>query len=76
MAAAHYTLLMSVHAEPGLTGAELARRLNVTPKPSHRWWRDLRAADSWNDASIPATGTCRNYTSPTPDEKRCTRPTR
>ncbi len=32
MAAAHYTLLMSVHAEPGLTGAELARRLNVTPQ--------------------------------------------
>jgi DNA-binding MarR family transcriptional regulator len=32
MAAAHYTLLISVHAEPGLTGAELARRLNVTPQ--------------------------------------------
>ncbi|NGO08315.1 MarR family transcriptional regulator [Streptomyces sp. HC44] len=32
MAAAHYTLLISVHVEPGLTGAELARRLNVTPQ--------------------------------------------
>ncbi|MFI6935377.1 MarR family winged helix-turn-helix transcriptional regulator [Streptomyces sp. NPDC050287] len=32
LAAAHYALLMSVHAEPGLTGAELARRLNVTPQ--------------------------------------------
>ncbi|MGW5662815.1 MarR family winged helix-turn-helix transcriptional regulator [Streptomyces sp. NPDC003758] len=32
MAAAHYSLLISVHAEPGLTGAELARRLNVTPQ--------------------------------------------
>ncbi|MFD3840155.1 MarR family winged helix-turn-helix transcriptional regulator [Streptomyces sp. NPDC058642] len=32
MAAAHYTLLMSVHRDPGLTGAELARRLNVTPQ--------------------------------------------
>ncbi|MFI0990400.1 MarR family winged helix-turn-helix transcriptional regulator [Streptomyces exfoliatus] len=32
MMAAHYTLLMTVHAEPGLTGAELARRLNVTPQ--------------------------------------------
>lgn len=32
MAVAHYALLMSVHAEPGLAGAELARRLNVTPQ--------------------------------------------
>jgi DNA-binding MarR family transcriptional regulator len=32
LAASHYALLMSVHAEPGLTGAELARRLNVTPQ--------------------------------------------
>ncbi|MER7930745.1 MarR family transcriptional regulator [Streptomyces sp. NPDC096057] len=32
MAFAHYALLMSVHAEPGLAGAELARRLNVTPQ--------------------------------------------
>ncbi|GAA4624432.1 MarR family transcriptional regulator [Actinoallomurus vinaceus] len=32
MAAAHYSLLMRVHADPGLTGAELARRLNVTPQ--------------------------------------------
>jgi DNA-binding MarR family transcriptional regulator len=32
MAAAHYSLLISVHADPGLTGAELARRLNVTPQ--------------------------------------------
>ncbi|MFI1034519.1 MarR family winged helix-turn-helix transcriptional regulator [Streptomyces sp. NPDC020951] len=32
LAAAHYTLLMSVHTEPGLNGAELARRLNVTPQ--------------------------------------------
>lgn len=32
MAAPHYTLLISVHADPGLTGAELARRLNVTPQ--------------------------------------------
>jgi DNA-binding MarR family transcriptional regulator len=29
---AHYTLLISVHKEPGLSGAELARRLNVTPQ--------------------------------------------
>ncbi|AQZ70526.1 MarR family transcriptional regulator [[Actinomadura] parvosata subsp. kistnae] len=32
MAVAHYALLISVHSEPGLTGAELARRLNVTPQ--------------------------------------------
>jgi DNA-binding MarR family transcriptional regulator len=32
MAPAHYSLLISVHTEPGLTGAELARRLNVTPQ--------------------------------------------
>jgi DNA-binding MarR family transcriptional regulator len=32
LAAAHYSLLMSVHTEPGLTGAELARRLDVTPQ--------------------------------------------
>lgn len=32
MAAAHYSLLVSIYAEPGLTGAELARRLNVTPQ--------------------------------------------
>ncbi|MBZ3900413.1 MarR family winged helix-turn-helix transcriptional regulator [Streptomyces griseiscabiei] len=32
MAAAHYSLLISLHADPGLTGAELARRLNVTPQ--------------------------------------------
>ncbi len=32
MAQAHYSLLISVHSEPGLTGAELARRLNVTPQ--------------------------------------------
>jgi DNA-binding MarR family transcriptional regulator len=29
---AHYTLLISVHQDPGLSGAELARRLNVTPQ--------------------------------------------
>ncbi|MGH3724617.1 MAG: MarR family winged helix-turn-helix transcriptional regulator [Mycobacterium sp.] len=32
MPVAHYSLLISVHADPGLTGAELARRLNVTPQ--------------------------------------------
>jgi DNA-binding MarR family transcriptional regulator len=32
MAVAHYSLLMSVHADPGLAGAEVARRLNVTPQ--------------------------------------------
>ncbi|WP_105971155.1 MarR family winged helix-turn-helix transcriptional regulator [Streptomyces geranii] len=32
LAASHYTLLISVHSEPGLAGAELARRLNVTPQ--------------------------------------------
>jgi DNA-binding MarR family transcriptional regulator len=32
MAGAHYSLLMSVYAEPGLAGAELARRLGVTPQ--------------------------------------------
>lgn len=32
MVASHYALLISVHTEPGLTGAELARRLNVTPQ--------------------------------------------
>ncbi|MEU9343819.1 MarR family transcriptional regulator [Streptomyces sp. NPDC048278] len=30
MEAAHYTLLISVYSEPGLTRSELARRLNVT----------------------------------------------
>lgn len=29
---AHYTMLISVHEDPGLTGAELARRLNITPQ--------------------------------------------
>jgi len=32
IAAAQYSLLISVHTDPGLTGAELARRLNVTPQ--------------------------------------------
>ncbi|WP_199190300.1 MarR family winged helix-turn-helix transcriptional regulator [Cryobacterium sp. N22] len=32
MAASHYALLMSVDSEPGLAGATLARRLNVTPQ--------------------------------------------
>lgn len=32
VAVAHYSLLMSVHADPGLAGAEVARRLNVTPQ--------------------------------------------
>lgn len=32
MVPAHYALLMTVHREPGLTGAELARRLSVTPQ--------------------------------------------
>jgi DNA-binding MarR family transcriptional regulator len=32
MAVSHYTLLISIHADPGLAGAELARRLNVTPQ--------------------------------------------
>lgn len=32
LAAAHYSLLISIHAEPGRTGAEAARLLNVTPQ--------------------------------------------
>ena len=32
LAPAHYSLLMIVHTDPGLTGAELARRLDVTPQ--------------------------------------------
>lgn len=32
MPVAHYTMLISIHADPGLAGAELARRLNVTPQ--------------------------------------------
>jgi DNA-binding MarR family transcriptional regulator len=32
LAAAHYSLLISIGAEPGRTGAEVARRLNVTPQ--------------------------------------------
>ena len=32
MAVSHYQLLILVHNEPGLTGAELARRLTVTPQ--------------------------------------------
>jgi DNA-binding MarR family transcriptional regulator len=32
VAVAHYSLLMSVNADPGLAGAEVARRLNVTPQ--------------------------------------------
>ena len=32
MAPAHYSLLISIHTQPGVTGAELARRLHVTPQ--------------------------------------------
>jgi len=32
MASAHYALLISIRTHPGITGAELARRLNVTPQ--------------------------------------------
>jgi DNA-binding MarR family transcriptional regulator len=32
LSVAHYSLLISVHTHPGLTGAELARRLGVTPQ--------------------------------------------
>ncbi len=32
MLAAHFSMLVSVDKEPGLTGAELARRLGVTPQ--------------------------------------------
>lgn len=32
IAPAHYALLMTVNSGPGLTGAELARRLHVTPQ--------------------------------------------
>src|SRR5690349_2571718 len=32
MAPAHYSLLISIHTQPGITGAELARRLHVTPQ--------------------------------------------
>ncbi|MFC0438120.1 MarR family winged helix-turn-helix transcriptional regulator [Kutzneria buriramensis] len=32
LAVPHYSLLMAIHAEPGLAGAELARRLGVTPQ--------------------------------------------
>ncbi|RSM44275.1 MarR family transcriptional regulator [Amycolatopsis balhimycina DSM 5908] len=32
LSVAHYSLLYSVHTHPGLTGAELARRLGVTPQ--------------------------------------------
>jgi DNA-binding MarR family transcriptional regulator len=28
----HYAMLINIHSDPGLTGAELARRLNVTPQ--------------------------------------------
>lgn len=32
IAVAQYTLLISIHTHPGLTGAELARHLHVTPQ--------------------------------------------
>lgn len=32
LAPAHYSLMLSVRLDPGLTGAELARRLGVTPQ--------------------------------------------
>jgi DNA-binding MarR family transcriptional regulator len=32
MVSAHYSLLIAIHSVPGVTGAELARRLNVTPQ--------------------------------------------
>ncbi|WP_129667764.1 MarR family winged helix-turn-helix transcriptional regulator [Phytoactinopolyspora endophytica] len=32
LAPAHYSLMLSVRVDPGLTGAELARRLGVTPQ--------------------------------------------
>jgi DNA-binding MarR family transcriptional regulator len=32
IAAGQYSLLISVHTDPGLTGAEPARRLNITPQ--------------------------------------------
>jgi DNA-binding MarR family transcriptional regulator len=32
LSVAHYSLLISIHTHPGLTGAELARRMGVTPQ--------------------------------------------
>ncbi|AMW14487.1 hypothetical protein A4E84_36390 [Streptomyces qaidamensis] len=66
MAAAHYSLLIAVHVDPGLAGAELARRLNVTPQavarlegrgqlerrphPRHRHVQELHLTDAGRDA--------------------------
>ncbi|GAA2136268.1 MarR family winged helix-turn-helix transcriptional regulator [Glycomyces algeriensis] len=51
IAPSHYALLMTVHGAPGLTGAELARRLHVTPqavaslvaKLAERGWLERRS---------------------------------
>lgn len=75
LAAAQYTLLISVHSDPGLTGAELARRLNVTPKQWPPRWAAWRSGVSWNADRTRVTAMCGSCTSPKPAATPCGMPT-
>jgi transposase-like protein len=54
---------MSVHADPGLAGAEVARRLNVTPQAVAFWWIGWKAEANWSADRIHAIAMFRSFTS-------------
>lgn len=56
LAVPHYSLLMTVHREPGLAGAELARRLGVTPQAVASLVARLEQRDQLERRSHPRHG--------------------
>ncbi len=62
LAPAHYTFLASLQAEPGLTGAELSRRLGVTLRLWPPWSGGSRSERSSNGVRTRGTDTCTSCT--------------